>query len=485
MKRLITILSALSIALISCQQNLVPDQQEITASADEVMTRTYSTGKVTPDDPVIFLPATNMKAWTDIESLEDRFEACRVSETRLNNMTTEALVKSMMNYPLNYLVFVYNDPKIAINLIIENSPLHQEFLSRIDAAEVFVNMYASAELDMNLDKSNYDGDYTSLSYTNTMFMDHFIGADVLQGLRNTSIKQKLTDAVSEKLLSRLQNTNIFSMFSIEPLLTIDKVESLGVASISTRAYVTSTVTVYTSWGQEITAYTMSSTSSTEAAQMENQARLEYPSAIVRGPATWSYNCHSYAWHNSSTENDVWINSYLSDPSDLQLERYWENDLYIKSDDLTPDVEKVFYLNGDHSAILLPNGNYQSKWGAWPLMEHALHDCPYNSTQIQYFKKRPDQYIYLTISGQTPVVTHQNYTYNVSVPAGFANIDLEWEVRFMDAPSPTPFNLIVSPNGRSASLTCQDYGLFKIVVKGYRNDKLMALGQLGVISMPAM
>ena len=99
MKRLITILSALSIALISCQQNLVPDQQEITASADEVMTRTYSTGKVTPDDPVIFLPATTMKAWTDIESLEDRFEACRVSETRLSNMTTEALVKSMMNYP--------------------------------------------------------------------------------------------------------------------------------------------------------------------------------------------------------------------------------------------------------------------------------------------------------------------------------------------------------------------------------------------------
>ena len=113
MKRLITILSAVSIALISCQQNLVPDEQEITASADEVMTRTYSTGKVTPDDPVIFLPATNMKAWTDIESLEDRFEACKVSETRLSNMTTEALVKSMMNYPLNYLVFVYNDPKMA------------------------------------------------------------------------------------------------------------------------------------------------------------------------------------------------------------------------------------------------------------------------------------------------------------------------------------------------------------------------------------
>lgn len=482
MKRLIIIISMIFI-LISCQQNIVPDYTKI--PAEEVLTRSLSTEKVGPDDPIVFLPATNMKAWTNIGPLEERFATCKVPSTRLASMTTEALVKSMMNYPLNYLVFVYNDPQMAINLIIENSPLHQEFLSRQDAAEVFVDMYARVEMDMRIEKGNYDGDYTSLSYTNTMFMDYFVGSDVLMGLDKVTIRQKLADAVSRKLLSRLQDTERFSMFSIEPLLAIDETESLGIASFETRAHVTSTVTVYTPWGQPITAFTMSSTSSTEAAQMENQARLEYPSAIVRGPATWSYNCHSYAWHNSSTENDVWINSYLSDPSDLQLEKYWENDLYIESAVLTPDVEKVFYSNGDHSAILLPNGNYQSKWGAWPLMEHALHDCPYNSTQIQYFKKRPDQYIYLTISGQTPVVTHQNYTYNASVPAGCANIDLEWEVRFMDAPSPTPFNLIVSPNGRSASLTCQDYGLFKIVVKGYRNDKLMALGQLGVISMPAM
>ena len=84
-----------------------------------------------------------------------------------------------------------------------------------------------------------------------------------------------------------------------------------------------------------------------------------------------------------------------------------------------------------------------------------------------------------------MVTNQNYSYSVSVPSGYTNVDFEWEVRFMDAPSPTPFNLIVSPNGRSASLTCQDYGLFKIIVKGYRNGKYMARGQLDVISMPAM
>ena len=41
MKKLITLLSAISIALISCQQNLTP---EISAPADEVMTKSLSAG---------------------------------------------------------------------------------------------------------------------------------------------------------------------------------------------------------------------------------------------------------------------------------------------------------------------------------------------------------------------------------------------------------------------------------------------------------
>lgn len=485
MKRILFVVAAISSVLMSCQQSLVPEKLATSTATDEIQTKSITTDKFTDERPIVFLPASDMKSWTDIGPLEKRFAACEVPASRLDRMTTEALLKSMINYPLNYLVFVYNSPKAAIDIIIENSPLHQEFLSRDDAAEVFVNMYASAEMDFCLDKSNYDGDYTRLSYTNALFLDHFVGSKVLPGLGEASIKSKLSEAVRTKLVSRVQNETIFSMFSIEPLLTIDRVESLGVASISTRASVVSTVIVYTPWGQEITAFTMSSTSPAEAAYMENQATSEYPSAIVRGPATWSYNCHSYAWHNQSTDNNVWINSYLSDPSDKQIERYWTNDLYDEVQMNSPDTEIVYYANGDHSAITLANGNYQSKWGAWPLMEHSSEDCPYNSTGLRFFKKKTTDHISITISGQTSVITNQTYPYSVSIPVGYSNLDLIWEVRYMDEPYPTPFNIIVSPNGTWASLTCQDYGLYKIIVRGYRNGKYMAYGQLDVISMPEM
>jgi len=84
MKKLITLLSAISIALISCQQNLSPDTPEISAPADEVMTKSLSAGKVTPDDPFIFSAAKDMKSFTDIGPLEDRFAACEVPVSRLD-----------------------------------------------------------------------------------------------------------------------------------------------------------------------------------------------------------------------------------------------------------------------------------------------------------------------------------------------------------------------------------------------------------------
>ena len=48
------------------------------------------------------------------------------------------------------------------------------------------------------------------------------------------------------------------------------------------------------------------------------ARL-YPNAIRRKSATKRYNCHSYAWHDQSPENNVWLINpfpYMTDGSYL-------------------------------------------------------------------------------------------------------------------------------------------------------------------------
>lgn len=114
------------------------------------------------------------------------------------------------------------------------------------------------------------------------------------------------------------------------------------------------------------------------------------------------------------------------------------------------------------------------------MEHDLEDCPYYSTNIQYYKIRETPLVgRFNISGQSPVRINQSYSYNIQ--EDFPLLSFEWEVRFMDAPSPTPFTL--TDNVSSCVLVCQDYGLFKTSVYGYYNGRIVATGQKDVIALP--
>lgn len=473
----------MSVLLISCQQSLTPDQSDLAVPKNEVMARALSTGKVGPDDPVVFLPAVDMKAWTDIGSLEDRFAACEIPVSRLSAMTTEALVKSMMNYPLNYLVLMHNDPKEAIDIIVKHSPLHKEFLSRPDAAEVFVDMYAEVEMDISPKKSNFDGDYRNLSYTNTLFMEHFLGSLALAGFEKASVKQKLTEAVEINLNERIQDTENYSMFTIKPLLEIDKVQALGIIDSGRYNYSPFVFLeydkVYTVFGKEIETCIYAEMTVVDMENITNEVVTQYPNAIIRGSATRDYNCHSYAWHSQSLTNGHWIECYTQSGV-YQLSKYWTSDLYVNCSE--SDAEKVHYSDGDHSAIKLSNGNYLSKWGQGPLVEHAPMHCPYLKTNIQYYKMRTAPLLgSITITGTTPVEINQSYNYSIS--ERYSSLTYSWEVRYMDAPTPTPFILNVNSTGRGCSLTCQDYGLFNTIAYGYYQGRTVAQGQLQVIAMP--
>lgn len=467
----------MSVLLISCQQSLTPDQSDLAVPKNEVMTRALSTGKVGPDDPVVFLPAVDLKAWTNIGPLEDRFAACEVPASRLRNMTTEALVKSMMSYPLNFMVCAYDDPKDAIDLIIQYSPLHQEFLSRSDAAEVFVDFYAGANLDMSLEKSDFDGNYTSLSYANAMFMDHFIASGLMTGLGKASVRQKLTEAVSKKLQERLQDSETFSVYSIRPLVNINVAESLGINVVADDTSARSGNTLLLPRNTVIYYTENIEASSAELNALTQMYTSNYPNAIVRGPSTMKYNSHSYAWYQSSTDNDKIIPSFYN--GNFQLDEFWKSGGLFSSCGDNTSAKIVYYSDGDHSAAKVSDNTYVSKWGYGPLMEHAPSYCPYIVTNMQYFLPRMNSGT-RPISGNTPVALNQANDYTIS---GFGEgFDYRCTVLFMDAPSPTPFELQqVSSN--KYRLVCQDYGYFNMKYEGYYNDYCFERNTYAIICMP--
>lgn len=58
--------------------------------------------------------SVDTSTWKYMENLDRRFAACDNTEAEVKNKTTEALVKSVLDYPLNYLVLFYNNPEDAV-----------------------------------------------------------------------------------------------------------------------------------------------------------------------------------------------------------------------------------------------------------------------------------------------------------------------------------------------------------------------------------
>ena len=430
------------------------------------------------ENQVLFLTDTDFDAWTSIRSLEDRFAACNVPYSVSSMMTTEALVKSVLHYPLNYLIFAYNDPYDAVNLICENSELHKELLSRSNAASELVEAFAESTMTLDIEKEiNKTYSANELSYTNGMFLEYLLGSGLVSGLGDGANREVLRQAVSDKIESRAADTLNYSINSLQPLYNIDSRESLQIISSVNSGEVTGTTTVYTFFGKSITGLLREELTNLELVNITNTAVTQYPDAIVRGSATAKYNCHSYAWHSNSLNNGVCI--YATYNNTFQLSRYWTNDLYVSCSD--SESTRAYYSDGDHSAVVLPSGKFLSKWGGGPLMEHDYDYCPYTLSNIQYYKVRTEPiFISSGVSGDATVTPNTVHTYTLNNP--ISTIDYQWVVSYMDNLETTPGTCELTViNSYSCQLNCYQYGLYRLKAYGYYEGVCITLSEQYIIS----
>ena len=117
---------------------------------------------------------------------------------------------------------------------------------------------------------------------------------------------------------------------------------------------------------------------------------DYPHATYIAPATYDYNCHSYAWYL----NDPFWNLYwMPDPS-----AYIDDGSYEEINAPNVDDIIVYYdIDGNiiHSGIVdslnssISNGvcgnsntvNVKSKWGSYGLYLHRGDQCPYTAYNL--------------------------------------------------------------------------------------------------------
>lgn len=172
----------------------------------------------------------------------------------------------------------------------------------------------------------------------------------------------------------------------------------------------SPITVYTPRGSSVYAHTRPELMDDEdKSDCSEWVETYYPQATELNPpsATTTYNCHSYAWHMSEGGTTCTIAYYYGD-TDESI--YWTDNSYTETTETY--ASKISYTSDDHSAIQTSTqGIYISKWGDYPLMQHARDYGPYNMSSRDYYKLNPG------VNGSSDELCYnqeRTYTSNTSI-----------------------------------------------------------------------
>ena len=476
MKHLYIIIS-FALVLMGCQdqlphQDAVPANQLLTKAGDIALTQS--------DEPYVFLAQKDFKAWTDIIGLENRFKACEVPEDQLQRMSTNALVRTVLNYPLNLILSAYNNPFDALNLIIEHSPLHKELLRRSDAAETLLLFFADSYIDLENTNSIFNRSEKCLAYSNEIFLEYLLASGNIPGIKAEKNKQILQSIARHKAAERRTASKTFSEFSLNPLRLL---ESDSIGTPQTRSnYPWQWLTPL---GRPLTVEAKDEVMTDyEIAYLTYTYSTSYPNASVHELASSQYNGNGYAWlindvtagsNNPATKYNSWLENtgQQMDGTLLSDEDFYE---YCSAS----EAVKFYYPLADHSAIPYVGSsvNHISKWGNGPLMEHAPADCPYITAGVQYRKIRTTvKTINCSIVGPEYVTLNTSNAYSFQSDPLRA-ITVEWSAEAY-AGGTSSFDW----NSTNHALTCYDTGAYKIRVEGKYNNNVLFYKEKTIICTP--
>lgn len=88
--------------------------------------------------------------WATLKSTKEIYEATQIPTEILKNMTTEALVKTCLNYPNLLLMYAYNDFQKGFTELKNNFNGFQELMLRKDAGTELIKIYKQMNpMDLN------------------------------------------------------------------------------------------------------------------------------------------------------------------------------------------------------------------------------------------------------------------------------------------------------------------------------------------------
>lgn len=297
-----------------------------------------------------------MDEWRKFDNNVDMMEACLIPEDILKCMTTEALLETVLSYPLLSNMFRWETVQEGYEFMLRNFNGLQELMQRPDLDDV-INTFSSTSCYTN----NYDGSYKE--YIKNRALNVFSAYE--------------SNFETEMLIA---NNPIMSLVS-----TYATYDDVRTPSGTLVRYVYANLSYADHLDYDITEE--------EARQLvlDEQDEMEdiYPNAVRIAPINSSYNCHSYAWHSTSQSNIYWLKyvyEYIEDGSYNQITPPLyggEKILYKKTGGFLWENEHV------HSAIYMDSASSTcySKWGQLGVYRHGIYYNPYyeNGITVTYWR----------------------------------------------------------------------------------------------------
>ena len=341
--------------------------------------------------------------WGKLKTEVDRFAVLQIPENLLKTMNTHDLVVTCLNYPGMVLFGVYNDMQKGMEHLIKNFNGLQELMQRTDAPAELLSVYKQ----MNSSKLKLlSRSIEQFSWSiRRIYFELLLTQDCVIDKMSDAERSLLMEEARNRLYHKIDNSEEYSVMDYQPSLMIveknlkktvgkssvksnDPLDQLVAESLMSLNLEKTQTTIYTPNGTPITVEKLVSgdLTSDQKLQMKNELLNRYNNRIIYvSEATWSFNCHAYAWYLSEGKKDkVWIGTF-------EVPRFWEDGSYIPASS-SSESSKVYFPLDDHSAIMTTyNGFilYKSKWGNGPVFIHDRNDSPYTqdviSGTLRYYK----------------------------------------------------------------------------------------------------
>ena len=281
-----------------------------------------------------------------------------ISDSILDQMTTEQIVQAVMDYPFLVDLTLFNTFEEGYNHVVECCDALQELEQRPDGFIKLIEYYN--DMPVPLSENSTDTEIIELLF-----------AEIL--ISNMAKKSNITgeqladfvDIIEAKQEEMSKNPEIYG--------SIPSLEVVNTYSVNA-SYTTHTVT--TLKGKNVTVIHYLSDFTTAEKNADIAYSNAYPNSTILGTTTRNYNCASYAMINRSTSNIYWLND-LS-PTNAGYTRLGFGLGYAAVGRI------IYYANsespGSHVGYVHSNYNgnltVRSKMGFGPLVQHNYQDCPY-------------------------------------------------------------------------------------------------------------